>query len=557
MSFDEFKTKGNEAFKKADYSSAIDHYTSAINISAQKEVFSNRAAAYINLGRFAEASSDADQCISLDPTFVKGYLRKGTALTSMGQHEEAKKIYKEGLSRCGDNAQLLQGMEEATRAASQPPPPTGGPNDLGALFAGMFSPQNIAAVMSDPQIMPLLQDPSFLQKLSEIQSDPSALQRHMQDPKIQTFMTSLIMKMQGNQPPMGTPSEPPKPKSPPKKETPKQPEIPKPAEGTPEWHLEQEKSLGNDLYKKRNFDGAEQHYLKALEHVPNDVLVRLNLASVSLERGNLDECLQRCDEALDTARDTGKFDLLWKAYYKKANAYAKFEQWDLAVEFYEKTLTEKRDREVSLKLRDAKKKLSELKQKQLYDPERSAELKLEANELYKENKVVEAIPKYNEAIKHNNEDHTLYSNRAACYIKLMEFDLALKDCNKAIELSPTFIRAYLRRAQINFGLKKYHKCMEDYEKILEISPENLDALEGIKKTQVAINVLQSGPIDEEHVKRALEDPEIAKIMGDPALQHILQQIQQDPKAFHTYMENPGFRERLNKLVQAGVLRIGR
>lgn len=86
-----------------------------------------------------------------------------------------------------------------------------------------------------------------------------------------------------------------------------------------------------------------------------------------------------------------------------------------------------------------------------------------------------AIKIYTESLKRNPKDHRVYSNRAACYTKLTEFGLALKDCEECLKLEPTFIKAYLRQGTICLLVKEPLKARRAYEKALEIDP-NCDVI---------------------------------------------------------------------------------
>ena len=51
--------------------------------------------------------------------------------------------------------------------------------------------------------------------------------------------------------------------------------------------------------------------------------------------------------------------------------------------------------------------------------------------------------------------------------------------------------------------------------------------------------------------------QIMSIMQDPVMQAILQQAQSDPAALQEHMKNPSVRSNIQKLVAAGVIRMGR
>jgi len=100
------------------------------------------------------------------------------------------------------------------------------------------------------------------------------------------------------------------------------------------------------------------------------------------------------------------------------------------------------------------------------------------NDLFRSGDFSNAVKTYTEAIVHNPTDPKIYSNRAGCYTKLMLYDLAIKDCDKCIELDPNFGKAYRRKGmalELN-GDKVSAKAA--YEKALQIDPECTEAKEG-------------------------------------------------------------------------------
>ena len=56
-----------------------------------------RSFAYAKLQKWDQALIDAEACVKIEPTFAKGYLRKGQAEQGLGRVEDAMHSYEQGL----------------------------------------------------------------------------------------------------------------------------------------------------------------------------------------------------------------------------------------------------------------------------------------------------------------------------------------------------------------------------------------------------------------------------------------------------------------------------
>lgn len=85
------------------------------------------------------------------------------------------------------------------------------------------------------------------------------------------------------------------------------------------------------------------------------------------------------------------------------------------------------------------------------------ELKIRAKEYYKKGNFLEALNLYDKAIAINRDDATLRSNRAAALIGLKRLPDAVKECEEAIRLSPSYARPHQRLGSLllRYKLQKF------------------------------------------------------------------------------------------------------
>uniref|UniRef100_A0A2C9W8I3 Uncharacterized protein n=1 Tax=Manihot esculenta TaxID=3983 RepID=A0A2C9W8I3_MANES len=92
------KEKGNEFFKAGNYLKAAALYTQAIKLDpSNPALYSNRAAAFLQLVKLNKALADAETTITLNPQWEKGYFRKGCVLEAMERYDDALAAFQTSL----------------------------------------------------------------------------------------------------------------------------------------------------------------------------------------------------------------------------------------------------------------------------------------------------------------------------------------------------------------------------------------------------------------------------------------------------------------------------
>ncbi|XP_066374647.1 U-box domain-containing protein 70-like [Miscanthus floridulus] len=274
------------------------------------------------------------------------------------------------------------------------------------------------------------------------------------------------------------------------------------------------KEAGNDAYRKSFLETAVEHYTRGALLDPRDISFLTNRAAAYFRLGKYKECARDCDEAMKRGRDlsadnkqTGTDNkLVAKALSRMPSALLELAacsgDYASAIRALEQSLTEHYCEETHEKLNKAV-VVKEPEEQERLDQEMADQHREKGNELFKQKQYHEAAIHYTRATKTNPKDPKAFSNRAQCHIYLGAYPQDLEDAQKCVELDPTFLKGYVRKAKVQFLMENYENAMATYLEGLRCDPNNLEVLDGLRRCAACIKRANGGDVELEDLKEML------------------------------------------------------
>lgn len=99
-----------------------------------------------------------------------------------------------------------------------------------------------------------------------------------------------------------------------------------------------------------------------------------------------------------------------------------------------------------------------------------ADLKAKGNAAFSKRRFAESIEFYSKAIVLDPQSHILYGNRSASLFRLKNYQHALEDANKAIDLDTSWVKGHYRKASALAALQRYQDAAAAYDAAFKLCP---------------------------------------------------------------------------------------
>jgi tetratricopeptide (TPR) repeat protein len=82
---------------------------------------------------------------------------------------------------------------------------------------------------------------------------------------------------------------------------------------------------------------------------------------------------------------------------------------------------------------------------------------------------------FNILVTQNSNDAEYFFNQGNAYYQLKDYQAAIADYTKAIEINPNITEPYIYRGSLYSKLNEYQAAIADYTKVIEINPNDAEA----------------------------------------------------------------------------------
>ncbi|KAF7286994.1 hypothetical protein GWI33_002834 [Rhynchophorus ferrugineus] len=151
------------------------------------------------------------------------------------------------------------------------------------------------------------------------------------------------------------------------------------------------------------------------------------------------------------------------------------------------------------------------------------EHKNKGNNYMKNSEYDQAIAEYTKAIELNPYNAVYYCNRAAAYTRQTQDADAIIDCKEALKLDPTYGKAYGRLGIAYSNLNKYDLALTAYQSALKYDPNNAMYEANLKVAEQMVNSDAAAP-----TMGGRPLPDITQFLNNPNIINMASQILSDP-----------------------------